>query len=266
LEVHNPVNSDKKKVMVIDDDRMMRITIADYLEDEGFSVIQACNGVDGIKMFREEYPDIVLVDFHMPEMDGPGVIMSIRNESPDTPIIIVSGTRDVDDIINTHRLGAWDYITKPIYNMKILEIVINRAFERERLLAENRIYRKNLESLVYLRAEEIHNEDRQLYRVVTNMAEVVIEVNLDQKIEWANRAALLFSPDAKKSKVKDFFSRTDSFDEELFKRCVEDDTVQVGRNRSGKIEDDWGCIAVPLKDNNGVITSVLMIFNRTMIV
>lgn len=135
------------KILTIEDARAVRETIVAYLEDSGFTVIEAENGRIGIEKCRQEHPDLVLCDLRMPEMDGLDVLAVVTEEFPETPIIVVSGMGGLGDAIKALKLGAWDYVTKPIEDMAVLEHAINKALERGRLLRENREYREHLEAV-----------------------------------------------------------------------------------------------------------------------
>ena len=93
-------------VLCIDDEEMIRLSIGDYLEDSGYTVLKAENGKVGLEMFREHRPDIVLVDLRMPEIDGLEVLATVREEAPEIPVIVVSGTGVIKDVIEALRLGA----------------------------------------------------------------------------------------------------------------------------------------------------------------
>lgn len=135
------------KILVIDDDASVRETLVAYLEDCGYAVGEAENGRTGIDRARRECPDLILCDLKMPEMNGLEVVAVMAEERPETPIIIASGQGSLDDAIGALKLGAWDYITKPIKDMVILEHAIDHALERARLVREVREYRENLEAM-----------------------------------------------------------------------------------------------------------------------
>jgi len=124
---------------------MIRWTIGDYLEDSGYHVFKAENGRAGLKMFQEKEPDIILVDLMMPEVDGFEVLSKVKEESPGTPVIVVSGTGVIQDVIEAIRRGAWDYLTKPIQDLAVLEHVVNKTLEKANLIQENEEYKRNLE-------------------------------------------------------------------------------------------------------------------------
>ncbi len=139
------MNNDTARLLLIDDEELVREIIAVYLEDSGFEVIQANNGQKGIQLCQDEQPDLVLCDLRMPEMDGLQVIDYVTRELPDLPILVVSGRGGLGDAIQAIKLGAWDYVTKPIEDMAVLEHVINHALERARLRRENIEHREHLE-------------------------------------------------------------------------------------------------------------------------
>ncbi|HON77315.1 MAG TPA: response regulator [Spirochaetota bacterium] len=143
------------KVLTIDDEDIVRENIAAYLEDNNFTVFQGKNGKHGIEMFRKVRPDIVLLDLRMPEMDGIEVLKLIREESDEIPVIMISGTGVMNDAIEALRVGAWDYIIKPIQDMAVLEHALSKSLERAALLRENRLYREHLEEEIKKRTSEI---------------------------------------------------------------------------------------------------------------
>lgn len=137
--------SNPYRVLTIEDEDTVRRTIAAYLEDSGFEMLEAENGRIGLDVFEREHPDVVLCDLRMPEVDGLQVLAEIAAKSPETPLIIVSGTGDMGDAIQALKIGAWDYITKPVQDLAVLEHSITKTLERARLLRENREYREHLE-------------------------------------------------------------------------------------------------------------------------
>jgi serine phosphatase RsbU (regulator of sigma subunit) len=135
----------KPTVLTIDDEPLVRESIVAFLEDSGFNVLEAQDGKQGLEVYHEKKPDVILCDLHMPVMSGLDVLATLREENSETPFIVVSGAGVVHDAVDALRLGAWDYIIKPITDMGALEHAINRALERVRLLRENLQYREELE-------------------------------------------------------------------------------------------------------------------------
>ena len=133
-------------LLIIDDDDVVRASLAAYLEDSGFRVLQAANGPDGMALFDAEQPDLVICDLRMPHMDGLELIRRISERQLDLPVIVVSGAGVMSDAVEALRLGAADYLIKPLEDLAMLEHSVRRALDRSRLRLENRRYREQLES------------------------------------------------------------------------------------------------------------------------
>ena len=170
---HRPI-----KILAIDDEPVIRDNIASYLEDSGFRVFQAGDGKEGLVLFREQAPDLILLDLRMPEMDGLAFLETLRQESAETPVIVVSGTGVLQDAIEALRAGAHDFVTKPILDMAVLEHAVQNALERARLRQENRRYRQHLEDEIARRTadllertKELETSNRNLKREITQRKE-----------------------------------------------------------------------------------------------
>lgn len=163
------------KVLIIDDESIVRKNISVFLEDHNYETLESENGQDGLDVFRQENPDIVLCDLKMPVLDGLDFLKEMAKESSETPIIMVSGTGDIDDVIEAIRLGAWDYITKPIYDMGVMEHALNKAIERANLLRENRQYREHLESEVEKRTQKILERTQELQQANERLNKEIME-------------------------------------------------------------------------------------------
>jgi putative two-component system response regulator len=155
----------KTKILAVEDEAVVRTNVATYLEDSGYDVYQAENGLTGWDQFEKYNPDLVLLDLKMPVMTGVELLDKITTASPDTPIIIVSGTGSIKDAISALKAGAWDYITKPIQEMEVLEYSIKKSLERSYLIKENRMYSKNLESLIEKRTFELKERTKDLEQI-----------------------------------------------------------------------------------------------------
>ena len=134
------------KILIIDDEKLVRESIAIYLEDSGYMVIEAEEGKQGIERFCEFNPDLVLCDLRMPQLDGLEVLKKLGEISPDTPIIIVSGAGQIHDVVEALRLGAHDYLVKPVSDLAVLENAVVNALSHHKLEQENQSYRAELEA------------------------------------------------------------------------------------------------------------------------
>lgn len=133
-------------LLIIDDDEVVRLSLADYLEDSGFNVLQASNGQQGLEMFEREQPDLIICDLRMPQVDGLTLLRRISELSIDTPVLVLSGAGVMSDVVEALRLGAADYLIKPLEDLMVLEHSVNRALDRARLRLENDRYRVKLEN------------------------------------------------------------------------------------------------------------------------
>ena len=149
-------------ILTIEDEPAVRRSIAAYLRDRGYVVLEAENGRVGVDVFRRKRPDLVLADLRMPEMNGLEVLEVISRESPNTPAIVVSGAERIADAIEALHRGAWDYVTKPIMNLAILVHAMEKALERAQLIRENERYQNHLEEEVSKRTAELEAANAEL--------------------------------------------------------------------------------------------------------
>ncbi|BBO71533.1 hypothetical protein DSCA_54630 [Desulfosarcina alkanivorans] len=149
-------------ILTIEDEPAIRDSFRNYLEDFDYHVIEAPDGVAGLEAFRRHQPDLVLLDLRMPGMDGIEVLAQIREISPDTPVIIVSGTGLIEDVVEALRQGAQDYLLKPIEDLPIVRHAVDRCLERARLVRENRQYQQQLEEKVLKRTRDLAAANRRL--------------------------------------------------------------------------------------------------------
>ncbi len=138
-------NKQQAKILTIDDDDLVRESIVIYLEDCGYDVYEASTGEEGIDQFRKIQPDLVLCDLRMPGMDGLQALKIMTKESPETPVIVISGAGLINDAVEALRLGATDYLVKPISDFAVLQHAIDQAFGKIKLEKENSQYKSELE-------------------------------------------------------------------------------------------------------------------------
>lgn len=133
-------------LLIIDDDDVVRASLAAYLEDSGFEVLQASNGLQGLEVFQQFQPDLMICDLRMPQVDGLELIRRINALGIEVPVIVVSGAGVMNDAVEALRLGAADYLIKPLEDLAVLEHSVRRALDRYRLRQENQRYREKLEA------------------------------------------------------------------------------------------------------------------------
>ena len=126
-----PENTGGVSLLVVEDEAGLRCSIADYFSDSGFRVAEAVSGNGGLAAFRAHRPDIVFTDLSMPDGSGLDLIAALHAESPHTPIVVISGAGMVADAVTAMKLGAWDYLCKPIRDMASLEHLARQLIERD---------------------------------------------------------------------------------------------------------------------------------------
>lgn len=173
-------------VLVIDDEALIRQSIATYLADSGFTVLQADDGPRGLILIEQKRPDVVLLDLRMPEMDGLEVLARVTRDWPQIPVVVVTGAGVLKDAIEALRLGAFDYISKPISDMALLEHAICRALEVRRLVAENDRYHRQLEAEVASRTQELAQRSSQLADVISIFEGFIYTVDGRYRLHFMN--------------------------------------------------------------------------------
>jgi serine phosphatase RsbU (regulator of sigma subunit) len=137
--------ADAPTVLIVDDDPLVRATFVRILQRGGFQLREAEDGQQGLTEFRRERPDGVLLDLRMPGIDGLDVLSTMVTEAPETPVVVASGAGTMRDAVEALRRGAWDFVTKPMYDPELLVRSLGRAIEKAHLLRQNEQYRLNLE-------------------------------------------------------------------------------------------------------------------------
>jgi signal transduction histidine kinase/FixJ family two-component response regulator len=148
-------------LLLVDDEEDIREVLGMLLADFGYRVLTAENGEEALRVFRKERPPIVLSDIKMPIMDGIDLLRAIKREDAETEVIMVTGHGDMDLAIESLKLEATDFITKPI-NEDALEIALKRANERISMRKQLRAYTENLENLVREKSARLVEAERQL--------------------------------------------------------------------------------------------------------
>ncbi|MBE9520475.1 MAG: response regulator, partial [Proteobacteria bacterium] len=157
------------KILTIEDDAAVREVIVEFLGQIGYTPLQAEDGDTGLNVFRRESPDLILLDLRLPTIDGLDVLSKIKEESPGTPVIIVSGQGTVDDAADALKKGAWDYITKPIIDMQILDVAVSNVLERAKQFREKQSYQERLEDKAQKESSDLEQRGMELERAYRNL-------------------------------------------------------------------------------------------------
>jgi two-component system nitrogen regulation response regulator NtrX len=133
----------KKLVLIVDDEEGIRESLSGILEDEGYDVLTASSGEDALAITKDHIPDIVFLDVWLPEMDGIETLSRLKEMDTGIPVIMISGHGNIEIAVKATRLGAYDFLEKPLSLEKVL-ITAKRALERKTLEEENRSLKENI--------------------------------------------------------------------------------------------------------------------------
>ncbi|MCP4130676.1 MAG: response regulator [bacterium] len=170
-----------KNIICIDDEDMIRRVFTSYLKKAGYVIFEAESGQEGIELIKNNDMDLVLLDLRMPGMSGLEVLSYIQENNPNLPVIMISGEGEINDVINALRLGASDYITKPILDMAILDCSIDKSLDQARIVQENLEYKKNLENLVNQRTQELCESMEKLKEANNEAKEANRQISISEK-------------------------------------------------------------------------------------
>jgi len=134
------------RVLIVDDDESYRTTLCTLLETEGFIVDAVSDGIQAINVVQKNSFEIVLLDVKMPNVDGLEVLKFVKEHYPDTETIMLTGTGDVRIAVESIKMGAYDYLTKPCSFDELLA-TLNRTMERKKLLRDNLLMKSELTRL-----------------------------------------------------------------------------------------------------------------------
>jgi DNA-binding response OmpR family regulator len=127
-----------KKILLVDDDKTLQTVLTRYLEKRGYSVQVATSGIQGLKMFSQDPPDLVVSDIMMPGMDGVEFCRRLRATRPGqlVPFIFLTAKKDLEDRVQGHYIGADDYITKPFEPLELLAKIESQLERSRRIHSE----------------------------------------------------------------------------------------------------------------------------------
>ncbi|QEM67185.1 sigma-54-dependent Fis family transcriptional regulator [Geobacter sp. FeAm09] len=150
------------KILIIDDDTSLRRVLEYNLQEAGYQVVAAASGEEGLRLFADEAPALVITDMKMPGMDGLQVLKAVKERSPETLVMIITAFGTVDIAVEAMKLGAYDYITKP-FNRDELRLTVGKALQFTGLAAENKRLKDQLADRSDFRT--IVGASRQMERV-----------------------------------------------------------------------------------------------------
>ena len=232
----------EEKILLIDDEEVNVRVLSMSLRVDGYEVVTAYSGEEGLEVFDRESPDIVLTDIKMPGMDGLEVLRRIKKRRPEAEVIIITGHGDIDSAIEALQYGASDFINKPIRD-EALAISLKRARDKLDIRRQLKAYTDDLENMVRIATEEVHRKSSFQAKLIKSSNDGIVATDDEWKI-------VIFNPGAEKIfgyKKHEVVRKMDIRD--LFPP----DVVRIFENDSGEQKDSgWMETTVISKDGEQI--------------
>ena len=131
------------RILVVDDEQETREVFAELLQHWGYEVDQTSDGHEALKLAAERHPDVIVSDLVMPKLDGLQLVRAIREDQPDTPVVIMTGRGTIDAAVEAIREGVFDFVEKPLEPAR-LRVILQRALEKKQTQHEVQVLRRRL--------------------------------------------------------------------------------------------------------------------------
>ncbi|KKO20621.1 MAG: two-component response regulator [Candidatus Brocadia fulgida] len=133
----------KNNILIVDDEKLMRVSLEDKLRREGYTVTSLSNAIEGLRVMQSENFDAVITDLRLPKMDGIEFLKEIKKSSPDTVVIIMTAYGSIENAVMAMKEGAYDYVTKP-FSLEELIIKLQKALRHKDVVAENLLLKQQI--------------------------------------------------------------------------------------------------------------------------
>lgn len=198
-------------VLVIEDDADVRRGVSLWLTDAGYTALEAADGREGLACIRREHPDAVLLDLRLPVLDGFEVLAALSGEDIAPPVIVISGQDEIAGVVRAFRLGAADYLEKPIVSFDLLDHALKSILERVRL------------------ARDVTRAQTRYRTLVHNLPLLVFMLRADHELEFVNpcsQAMLGYSSEEALAMPGWFLSRVHPDDRPRVRDCLKNAEAQ----------------------------------------
>jgi len=176
------------KLLIIDDEEGIRKVLTLSLASDGYDVVTAAVGEEGIEIFKKESPSIILTDIKMPGMDGIETLKQIKGLNPDAEVIMITGHGDMDLAIEALKLDASDFLNKPIKD-EALSVALKRAEQRIAIKGKLKSYTDDLENMVRIATEEVKRRSEFQNKLITSSNDAIIATDEKGNIVIYNKGA-----------------------------------------------------------------------------
>jgi PAS domain S-box-containing protein len=212
------MHDNNAKILVIEDDEDVRHAVGLWLSTSGYTPLEAADGREGLARIKADRPDAVLLDLRLPGLDGFEVLAAMTLEGgPQPPVIVISGQDEIEGVIRAFRMGAADYLQKPILSFDLLGYALEAILERERLSSAVRL------------------AETRYFNLVQNLPLLVFVLGKDMELAFINKACrpmLGFSRSEALAAPDWFLSRVHPEDRARIERCLKTEFIPRERARN----------------------------------
>ena len=163
------------KILIADDDGMVRTTVSKILEMFGHHVDTASDGRGVIEMVDDSY-DVIILDINMPDMDGFETMDKLNELNFDIPVLFLTGAGSMDYAVKAINLGAYDFLTKPIEDLDIFNVKIRRAIEKRMYVLQERRYKAALEDDIQVKAIQLERQNKLLLTYSNSLENATVQL------------------------------------------------------------------------------------------
>ncbi len=169
------MNKGSAKILIADDDAMVRTTVSRILEMFGHTVIMAVNGNEVLDFVDDSY-DVIILDINMPDRDGFETMEKLNEKNIDIPVLFLTGAGSMDYAVKAINLGIYDFLTKPIEDLDIFNVKIRRAIEKRMYVLQEHQYKAALEDDVRLKAAELEEKNKLLVSYSNSLENATVQL------------------------------------------------------------------------------------------
>jgi len=187
------------RVLIVDDEESIRITLAEFIKEDGYMIETAEDAAEALSLMDKYAFDVIVTDVVLPRMDGVALLKMIRERSPDTQVIMLTGDPTVETAAEAVRTGAFDYLTKPVSKKSIRKVVANASQvkaltdEKHKLEEANRWYQNHLEELVEKRTTALRESEGRYRTTFESTGTAMVLIEEDMTISMVNEQAAKLS-------------------------------------------------------------------------
>ena len=180
------------RVLVVDDEQSIRITVSEFIKEDGHEVNTAADATQALRLIEEQDFDVIVTDIILPKIRGVELLKNIHEVSQEIQVVMITGEPNVDTAAQAVRAGAFDYLAKPISRKAIKEVVLKAAKtkalldDKKRLEQENLMYQEHLEELVKERTAALQESEEYFRALIENSSDVIQIVDSEGIIRYVS--------------------------------------------------------------------------------